>query len=98
MNPKYAALMEHFGVNRKELFHNLYIEFENYYPDIDLNQELQDYCAANNFTTCCTMDVITNNETLRQLFENMVNGILAENNIKVEPEMSFTATIFSHGA
>lgn len=96
MNPKYAALMEHFGVNRKELFRNLYVEFENHYPNIDLNQEVEDYCEEHGYTSCYTMDAISNNKPMRQAFEKMIDCILEQNNISVEPENTITQTIFSN--
>ena len=95
MKPKYEALMEYFEISRKKLYHNLFLEFENRYPDIDLNQEVEDYCIEYGFATCYTMDVIASTKSLRELFEKMVDFILAENNISINTETSFTETIFS---
>lgn len=35
MFPKYQLLMDYFGIDRKELYHNLFLELQNLYPDID---------------------------------------------------------------
>lgn len=96
MNPKYKALMEHYDITRKQLYHNLFTEFTNYYPDINLNQETEDYCYENNINNCYTLDVIEAKKPLRVAFENMVDNILAENNITVETEQTITPTIFTH--
>lgn len=96
MNRKYEALMDHYDITRKQLYHNLFIEFTNYYPDIDLNQETEDYCYENNVNNCYTLDVIEAKKPLRAAFENMVDNILAENNITVETEQTITPTIFTH--
>lgn len=40
MFPKYQALAEYFEIQLKDLYKNLYREFQNMYPDIELNQIL----------------------------------------------------------
>lgn len=67
MFPKYQLLMDYFGIDRKELYHNLFIELQNLYPDIDLTQMQDDYCFENNLDSCFTMDVIEHNKELRIL-------------------------------
>lgn len=81
MFPKYQLLMDYFQVERKELYHNLYIELQNMYPDIDLNQEQDDYCFDNGLDGCFTLDAIEHNKTLRQLFSQMVDNLLEKYNI-----------------
>lgn len=44
MFPKYQLLMDHCQITRKELFHNLFLELQNRYPEIDLTQMQEDYC------------------------------------------------------
>lgn len=43
MYPKYQLLTDYFHITHKELYKNLYRELQNTYPDIDLNQEVDDY-------------------------------------------------------
>lgn len=81
MFPKYQCLMDYFGIERKELYHNLFIEFQNTYPDIDLNQEQDDYCFQNGLESCFTMDAIEHNKELRILFTAMVDSLLEKYNI-----------------
>ena len=47
MYPKYQLLTDYFHITHKELYKNLYRELQNTYPDIDLNQEIDDYCYEN---------------------------------------------------
>ena len=47
MFPKYQALAEYFEIQLKDLYKNLYREFQNMYPDIELNQIVDDYCYEN---------------------------------------------------
>ena len=65
MFPKYQLLMDYFGIDRKELYHNLFLELQNLYPDVDLAQMQDDYCFENNLDSCYTMDVIEHNKDLR---------------------------------
>ena len=81
MFPKYQCLMDYFGIERKKLYHNLFIEFQNTYPDIDLNQEQDDYCFQNGLESCFTMDAIEHNKELRILFTAMVDSLLEKYNI-----------------
>ena len=52
MFPKYQLLMDYFDVDRKELYHNLFTELQNLYPDIDLAQMQDDYCFENGLDSC----------------------------------------------
>lgn len=88
MFPKYQLLMDYLDVNRKELYHNLYIELQNTYPDIDLAQEQDDFCFENNLDSCFTLDVIEHNKNLRTLFEFMVDGLLEKYNLVPKTDMA----------
>ena len=96
MFPKYQLLMDYFGIDRKELYHNLFLELQNLYPDIDLTQMQDDYCFENNLDSCFTMDVIEHNKELRTLFENMVENLLDRYKLKsdTDEEYTYRKTIF----
>ena len=94
MYPKYQLLTEYFQISNSELYKNLYIELQNMYPDINLNQIIDDYCYKNNLDSAYTLDVIERDTTLRSLFEDIVDNLLerynlAENNINVYQETIF---------
>ena len=55
MFPKYQLLTDYFQISYKELYKNLYNEMKNTYPDIDLNQEIDDYCYENHLDSCYTL-------------------------------------------
>lgn len=81
MFPKYQLLADYFQISNSELYKNLYNEMKNTYPDIDLNQEIDDYCYENNLDSCYTLNVIEHNKTLRKLFESIVDNLLEQNNL-----------------
>lgn len=81
MYPKYQLLTDYFHITHKELYKNLYRELQNTYPDIDLNQEVDDYCYENNLESAYTLDVIEHNITLRKLFESIVDNLLGKYNL-----------------
>lgn len=81
MFPKYQLLTDYFHISNTELYKNLYNEMKNIYPDIDLNQEVDDYCYENHLDSCYTLDVIEHNLTLRKLFESIVNNLLNKYNL-----------------
>lgn len=81
MYPKYQLLTDYFHISHKELYKNLYNELQNTYPDIDLNQDIDDYCYENNFESAYTLDVIEHNLTLRKLFESVVDNLLNKYNL-----------------
>lgn len=77
MFPKYQLLMDYFGIEQnKELYKQLYREFQNMYPDIELNQIVDDYCYDNKLDSCFTLDAIEHDKTVRRLFEGMVDNLL----------------------
>lgn len=97
MFPKYQLLMDYFDIDRKELYHNLFLELQNLYPDIDLAQMQDDYCFENKLDSCFTMDVIEHNKELRTLFEHMVNDLLDRYKLKSDPDGEYTVrkTLFT---
>lgn len=94
MFPKYQLLMDYFDIGRKELYHNLYIELQNTYPDIDLSQEQDDYCFENGLDSCFTLDVIEHNRNLRMLFTSVVDNLLVKYNLAAQSEPIRRTTIF----
>ena len=97
MFSKYQLLMDYFDIDRKELYHNLFLELQNLYPDIDLAQMQDDYCFENNLDSCFTMDVIEHNKELCTLFEHMVNDLLDKYKLKPDSDEEYTVrkTIFT---
>ena len=97
MFPKYQLLMDYFDIDRKELYHNLFLELQNLYPDIDLAQMQDDYCFENKLDSCFTMDVIEHSKELRTLFEHMVNDLLDRYKLKSDSDEEYTVskTIFT---
>ena len=81
MFPKYQLLTDYFQISHTELYKNLYNEMKNTYPDIDLNQAIDDYCYENHLDSCYTLEVIEHNLTLRKLFESVVNSLLTQYNL-----------------
>lgn len=97
MFPKYQLLMDYFDITRKELYHNLYIELQNTYPDIDISQEQDDYCFENGLDSCFTLDVIEHNKNLRMLFSQLVDDLLEKYNLaSTEDEVTRRKTIFDN--
>ena len=90
MFPKYQLLMDYFSIDRKELYHNLFLELQNLYPDIDLSQMQDDYCFENKLDSCFTMDVIEHNKDLRTLFEHMVDDLLDRYKLKSDSNEEYT--------
>ena len=95
MFPKYQLLMDYFGIAKnKDLYKQLYKEFHNMYPDIEINQVIDDYCYENKLENCFTLDAIEHDKTVRKLFEGMVDGLLQKydlisENITVKEETIF---------
>lgn len=81
MYPKYQLLTDYFHISNTELYKNLYMELQNTYPDIDLNQEIDDYCYENKLESAYTLDVIEHNLTLRKAYENIVDTLLNKYNL-----------------
>lgn len=94
MFPKYQALAEYFEIQLKDLYKNLYREFQNMYPDIELNQIVDDYCYENKLETCYTLDAIEHDKTVRVLFEQLVDALLEKYDLVLHKEKLIVSTIF----
>lgn len=94
MFPKYQALADYFEIQLKDLYKNLYIEFQNIYPDIELNQIVDDYCYENKLETCYTLDAIEHDKTVRVLFEQLVDALLEKYDLVLHKEKLVVSTIF----
>ena len=94
MFPKYQALAEYFEIQFKDLYKNLYREFQNMYPDIELNQIVDDYCYENKLETCYTLDAIEHDKTVRVLFEQLVDTLLEKYDLVLHKEKLVVSTIF----
>ena len=81
----------------KDLYHNLFLEFQNLYPDIDLVQMQEDYCFENGLENCYTIEVIEHNKEIRNLFEHMVDDLLDRYKLKSDSDKEYTVrkTIFT---
>ena len=94
MFPKYQALAEYFEIQLKDLYKNLYREFQNMYTDIELNQIVDDYCYENKLETCYTLDAIEHDKTVRVLFEQLVDTLLEKYDLVLHKEKLVVSTIF----
>ncbi len=94
MYPKYQLLTDYFHISNTELYKNLYMELQNTYPDIDLNQEIDDYCYENKLESAYTLDVIEHNLTLRKAYEHIVNTLLDKYNLSDLNHETRYVTIF----
>lgn len=95
MFPKYNMLISHFNLdNYKQLYSQLYKQFQNTYPGIDLDCIIKDYCSRNNTDNCFTQEAIEDNPEIRQLFENMIDGLLEKYNLCEKLVLKHQKTIF----
>lgn len=95
MFPKYQLLMDYFGISQyKDLYKQLYWELENTYPEIELNQLIDDYCYENHLDSCFTLDAIEHDKTVRKLFEGIVDNLLKKYNLISESNVVKHTTIF----
>ena len=81
MFSKYQLLTDYFHISNKELYKQLFNEIKNTYPDIDLNQYVDDYCYENHLDSCYTLDVIEHTLPLRNIYESLVNNLLEKYNL-----------------
>ena len=98
MFPKYQLLMDHFGIPSKQngiLYKELYKKFHNIYPDIEINQIVDDYCYDNGLDSCFTLDAIEHDKTVRKLFETMVDSLLDKYDLLSENATVKENTIFN---
>lgn len=94
MFTKYQALADYFEISYKELYKNLYRELENRYPDVEVNQIVDDYCYENHLETCYPLDAIEHNRRVRILFEQLVDNLLEKYNLATSKENFVVSTIF----
>lgn len=96
MFPKYQLLTDYFNISNRELYKELFRELQNTYPEIDLNQIVDDYCYENNMNTCFTLDAIEHNKTVRSLYEKMVDNLLTKYNLSENIFDTKYTTIFDN--
>ena len=96
MFPKYQLLTDYFNISNRELYKELFRELQNTYPDIDLNQIIDDYCYENHLDTCFTLDAIEHNKEIRTLYETMVDNLLAKYNLTDNLSDTKYKTIFDN--
>lgn len=97
MFPKYQLLMDYFEIPTGKngiLYKELYKEFHNTYPDIEINQVVDDYCYDNGLDSCFTLDAIEHDKTVRKLFESLVDGLLEKYDLISENVTVKEKTIF----
>lgn len=97
MFPKYQLLMDYFEIPTGKngiLYKELYKEFYNTYPDIEINQIVDDYCYDNGLESCFTLDAIEHDKTVRKLFETMVDSLLEKYELLSENVTVREKTIF----
>ena len=97
MFPKYQLLMDYFEIPTGKngiLYKELYKEFHNTYPDIEINQVVDDYCYDNGLDSCFTLDAIEHDKTVRKLFESLVDGLLEKYDLLLEHVTVKEKTIF----
>lgn len=69
MFPKYQLLMDYFRIDKNgSLYKQLYQEFHNMYPDIEINQIIDDYCYENKLEGCFALDAIEHDKDVLKLF------------------------------
>lgn len=95
MFPKYQMLMDYFNIQEiKNLYKELYKEFRNTYPDIEINQIIDDYCYENKLDSCYTLDAIEHDKNTRILFESTVDGSLEKYKLASNDDPVRQKTIF----
>lgn len=97
MFPKYQSLMDYFGIPDRHngiLYKELYKEFYNTYPNIEINQIVDDYCYDNGLERCFTLDAIKHDKTVRRLLESLVDGLLEKYKLLPEDVTVREKTIF----
>lgn len=95
MFPKYQMLMDYFNIQEiKNLYKELYKEFRNTYPDIEINQIIDDYCYENKLDSCYTLDAIERDKNTRILLESTVDGSLEKYKLASNDDPVRQKTIF----
>lgn len=97
MFPKYQMLMDYFNIQEnKNLYKELYKEFHNTYPDIEINQIIDDYCYENQLESCYTLDAIEHDRNTRTLFESIVDRLLEKYELVSNDNPARQKTIFDN--
>lgn len=97
MFPKYNMLINYFHLdNYKQLYSQLYKQFQNTYPGIDFDYIIKDYCSRNNVKSCYIQEAIEESPEIRQLFENMVDSLLEKYNLCERLVLKHQSTIFDN--
>lgn len=87
--------MDYFGIDKNgNLYKQLYKEFHNMHPDIEINQIIDDYCYENKLDGCFTLDAIEHDKDIRKLFESMVDGLLEKYDLITDNVIVKEKTIF----
>lgn len=78
MMPKYNELKQKYGYSTNtELYKELYKKFHELHPDYSLNDIKRFYCKKNNLNDCYTLEAVEHDDTVRQLFEKMVDNLIS---------------------
>lgn len=95
MFPKYQMLMDYFNIQEnKNPYKELHKGFRNTYPDIEINQIIDDYCYENKLDSCYTLDAIEHDKNTRILFESTVDGLLEKYELVSNDDPVRQKTIF----
>ena len=95
MYPKYQLLLKYSKIDSfKVLYKELYTEFANLHPNIDLSKLMSEYCKIHHVDRCFTLEAIEENPEVRDLFENMANNLLGKYDLLAEQAVQ-KKTIFT---
>ena len=91
--PKLKALAEYYGVDEKKVLHGIYISMEDEY-DFDLRDYIDEYKFVNDLDSCSAYDVVDADRNLRQIFDSVIDGLLANTGLVVDVELPRRKTVF----
>lgn len=91
--PKLKALAEYYGVDEKKVLHGIYISMEDEY-DFDLRDYIDEYKFVNDLDSCSAYDVVDADRNLRQIFDSVIDGLLANIGLVVDVELPRRKTVF----
>lgn len=78
MFPKYQALTDYLHITHKQLYGIIFKKLQDTYPDVDLNQLVEDYCYENDLESCYTLDAIEHDREIRRLYESIVDKMMTQ--------------------
>lgn len=78
MFPKYQALTDYLHITHKQLYGIIFKKLQDTYPDVDLNQLVEDYCYENDLENCYTLDAIEHDKEIRRLYESTVDEMMIQ--------------------